>query len=179
MKNTTQQGFIMENNSIVYKVEIPGEDIRDLPNIISKVKRWKEFNKLDIWSDEYIDAEQIYKVDRFVQRVVEETGLLTQDIVSSHFKSSDTVFPDFMQLIKVKKYNNVHEISHDGKICQSLTMLTGKLVGNVYLYDLEDMQVEDELVGSYAIASYWTYVRNPEYKKWFISKYLRLYHEQS
>jgi len=149
-----------------------------LIGIASKIDAVLPLNRFEDspnWSSDAINAEKVYKIQRFVQRVVEETGVSIHFEIVNFFKPVKKIFPYKMQLIKINKNIFNTDIIVDKQICQTITPLTNECKTYVIGNNQGDIVIEDLNNDDYAIASYWTEFKDPNYKQWFIGKYLKYY----
>lgn len=142
---------------------------------------WEQGRTAPFWSDEYIDADTVYRMSKPVQRAVEETGLMIQAFVSEWFNTDKTLFPDIYQIVKVKNNFTNKANCPENTIYQSITYLNGIEKGKTFILNPEDSHVflQSDEEDIYALCIFWKYEKNPIYPKWFNSKYLRLYYGQN
>jgi hypothetical protein len=153
-------------------------NIEDLVNINEKLDKVLPLNKFEDnphWSDDAISADQIYRIQKFVGRVVEETGVILQGQVIDMFGNTNKVFPYNIQLIKIDKNTFSTDVIVEDQICQTITPLKNECKTYVLMNDSGYVEVEDLVHGDYAIATYWTEYRDMRYKNWFIGKYMVRY----
>lgn len=152
-----------------------GEDLIDIKEKIDKVLPLNKFNDVPNWSTDAISADQIYRIQKFVGRVVEETGVLLQSQVIDRFNNTNKVFPYMIQLIKIDRNTFSTDIIVEDQICQTITPLKNECKTYILINNSGDVVVPDLVDGDYAIASYWTEYRDLRYKNWFIGKYFQRY----
>ena len=157
----------------IYKDHLPG-----LSSKIDAVCPLNKFSDKPHWSSDCIDADKVYRIQKFVQRVVEETGVQIHSQIVNFFQTKDKIFPYNIQLIKIDKKKFNTDICIDGQICQTITPLVEN--SNTYILHNNngDIEIADLVIGDYAIASYWTEFKDPRYKQWIIGKYLKYYANQ-
>lgn len=134
-----------------------------------------KFGHSPIWSSDCINAEEVYRVHRFSQRIVEEAGWEVQKNIAAEFGLNNNIFPYKMQLIKIdtKIFNSGIHVKD--QICQTITPLTESCKTYIIENSDEDVEVSELDLGTYAVASYWTNFMEPSYTKWFINKYQKTF----
>lgn len=158
------------------QTNIPKNDLDIIVDGLSSLDIWSISKNPGYWSNYFIDADYIYRAHRPSTRIVEETGLLVQNIVNIEFATTKTIFPDFFQIVRYDKDFVIKDKLPKNIICQTVTYLNGSLknktviiYNNSDFYKLEDNN-EDTI---YALCTFWTYEKNPMYRGWFINKYFR------
>ena len=136
------------------------------------------FGHIPIWSSDCINAEEVYRIHRLSQRIVEEAGWAVQKNIAAEFSLSDSIFPYKMQLIKIDSKIFNSGIHVKDQICQTITPLTENCKTYIIENSDEDIEISELEMGTYAVASYWTHFMEPSYTKWFINKYLRTFSEE-
>jgi hypothetical protein len=142
---------------------------------------WQQARTEAFWSDEYIDADIVYRMSKPVQRAVEETGLMIQAFVSEWLNIEKTLFPYIYQVVKVKNIFFEKIPAPENKICQSITYLNGAEKGKTFISKPEDNHVflQSDNEDIYALCILWGDEQNSIYPRWFNSKYLRLHYGQN
>lgn len=156
-------------------VAINNEDLIGLDDKINNVLPLNKFDDPPIWSSDLIYADKVYRIQKFVQRVVEETGTNIHESVIKHFGLKDKIYPYRMQLIYVDRDYVDTDIVIEDQICQTITPLKNNSKTFVIFNNNGRVSIPEIEIGSYAIASYWTFYRDPGYKNWFLGKYLKYY----
>jgi hypothetical protein len=151
------------------------QDLVGITERIDSACPLNRFNYEQHWSTDCVRADHVYRIDRFVQRVIEETGPIVQGQIIDLFEVTDKVFPYKIQLIKIDKNTFNTDIVVDGQICQTITQLKEECITYILPNNIGNVSISDLVFGEYAIASYWTNFKDPEYPRWFMSKYLRHY----
>lgn len=158
------------------QTDIPEKDLNDIVNGLNSLNIWNISNNPAYWSNSFIDADYIYRAHRPSMRIIEETGLTIQDIVTAEFEIKDTIFPNFFQVVKSDKIFNRVVSSPSDKICETITYLNGPLKNQtVIVYNNSDMYAIENLNNEivYTLSTFWSYTKNPMYRGWFINKYFR------
>lgn len=158
-------------------IETPA-NLEDLIGITAKIDAvcpLNRFNDTPHWSSDCVSADQVYRIQKFVQRVIEETGVILQGQIIELFNPSDKVFPYNIQLIKIDRNMFNTDIIVEKQLCQTITPLTEECTTYILSNDSGDVTVPDLVMGEYAIATYWAEYRDPRYKNWFIGKYMVRY----
>lgn len=151
------------------------DDLIGIKSKIDAVLPLNKFNDTPHWSTDFINGDKVYRIQKFVQRVFEETGVIIHSQIIDLFKPKNKVYPYNMQLIKIDRNIFNTDIFVEGQICQTITPLNENCKTYVLINRQGEVVVEDLEINDYAIASYWTTFRTPEYKSWFIGKYLKYY----
>jgi hypothetical protein len=151
------------------------EDLFEINEKLDKVLPLNKFNDTPYWSTDAISADQIYRIQKFVGRVVEETGVILQGQVIGMFNNANRVFPYRMQLIKIDRNSFNTETIVQDQICQTITPLKNYCNTYLLMNDSGKVEIPELVVGDYAIATYWTEYRDLKYKNWFIGKYMVRY----
>lgn len=162
--------MIMELNTNINKEHLVGLSTR-----IDNVCPLNRFDDKPHWSLDLINADKVYRIQKFVQRVVEETGVLIHSQVIDLFQPKNKIFPYNMQLIKIDKNIFNTDIVIQEQICQTITPLTEDCKTYVLYNNSGNVEVKNLKNNDYAIATYWTEFKDPYYKPWFIGKYLERY----
>ena len=152
--------------------------ISGLDEKLNLVLPLNRFDHSPIWSSDCINAEEVYRIHRLSQRVVEEAGWEVQKNIAAEFGLSHSIFPYKMQLIKIdsKIFNSGIHIKD--QICQTITPLTEKCKTYIIENSNKDIEIPELELGTYAVASYWTHFMEPSYTKWFINKYLKTFNKE-
>lgn len=156
--------------------DLPNEDLLMMVEGLKSLTQWDISTNPKYWSESFIDADYIYRIHRPSTRVVEETGLVIQDIVSAEFQTQETIFPDFFQINKHGNNFIRTEKKPLNKICETITYLNGPLKNQtVIVYNDSDFYaIENETDQTiYTLSMFWGYDKNPMYRGWFINKYFR------
>lgn len=156
-------------------ININKEHLVGLSEKIDNVCPLNKFNDTPHWSSDLINADKVYRIQKFVQRVVEETGVLIHSQIVDLFKTNNKIFPYNMHLIKIDKNIFNTDIVIEKQICQTITPLTEECKTYVLHNNSGNIEIKDLKIKDYAIASYWTEFKDPYYKGWFIGKYLEYY----
>jgi hypothetical protein len=127
------------------------------------------------WSSDCVSADQVYRIHKLTQRLIEETGVIIQEQVTDLFNAETKVLPYNIQLIKIDRNIFNTDIVTEGQICQTITPITEDCKTYVLRNNSGDVQIGDLALGDYAIATYWTEHRDKRYKNWFIGKYMVRY----
>lgn len=151
------------------------EDLIDISEKLDKVLPLNKFGDVPHWSNDAISADQIYRIQKFVGRVVEETGVILQGQVINMFNNTNKVFPYKIQLIKIDKNTFNTDVIVQDQICQTITPLKNDCKTYFLLNNSGEVEVPELVVGEYAIATYWAEYRDLKYKNWFIGKYMVRY----
>jgi hypothetical protein len=150
-------------------------DLVDINEKLDKVLPLNKFNDEPNWSEDAISADQIYRIQKFVGRVVEETGVILQGQIIDMFHNTNKVFPYKIQLIKIDRNLFNTDIIVEDQICQTITPLKNECRTYVLTNNSGDQEISELVIGNYAIATYWTEYRDMKYKNWFIGKYMVRY----
>lgn len=159
----------------VVKTKLDLSLISGLSKTLDSILPLNRFEHDNIWSSDCINAEQVYRIHRLSQRIVEEAGWAVQKNIANEFGLEENIFPYKMQLIKIdtKTFNaNVHV---EDQICQTITPLTEDSITYIIENSNEDIEIPELQIGDYAVASYWTHFKEPSYTKWFINKYMKTF----
>lgn len=162
---------------MIKKIFTPA-NVEDLVSINEKLDKVLPLNKFEDkpnWSEDAISADQIYRIQKFVGRVVEETGVILQGQVIEMFHNTNKVFPYMIQLIRIDRTSFNTDIVVQDQICQTITPLKNECNTYVLFNNSGNVEVPDLVPGDYAIATYWTEYRDMKYKNWFIGKYMVRY----
>ena len=151
------------------------EDMVGINKKIDAVCPLNRFNDKPHWSSDCISADQVYRIQKFVQRVIEETGVIIQGQVVELFDLKDKVFPYMIQLIKIDRNIFSTDIVVEKQVCQTITPLNEECDTYVLENNIGEVEISDITIGDYAIATYWAEYRDPRYKNWFIGKYMVRY----
>lgn len=151
------------------------EDLVGIKEKIDSVCPLNRFQDKPYWSSDCVSADQVYRIHKFVQRVIEETGVLIQDQVVNLFKLNTRAFPYNIQLIKIDRKTFNSDAVVEDQICQTITPLTEDCKTYIITNDIGKITIDELTIGDYAIATYWTEHRDPRYKNWFIGKYMVRY----
>lgn len=127
------------------------------------------------WSSDCVSADQVYRIHKLAQRLIEETGVIIQEQVTELFSVETKVLPYKIQLIKIDRINFNTDVIVDGQICQTITPITEDCKTYILENNSGDVTIDELVLGDYAIATYWTDYRDKRYKNWFIGKYLSRY----
>lgn len=165
---------------MIKKIKTPANhaDLLEINDRLDKVCPLNRFDDSPNWSLDAISADQIYRIQKFIGRVVEETGVILQGQVIEMFKNTEKVFPYKMQLIKIDKNIFNTNIVVQDQVCQTITPLKNECYTYVLVNNSNDVEVTELIHGDYAIATYWTEYRDLKYKNWFIGKYMERYFEK-
>lgn len=150
-------------------------DLIDINEKLDKVLPLNKFGDEPNWSKDAISADQIYRIQKFVGRVVEETGVILQGQVIEMFNNTNKVFPYKIQLIKIDKNIFNTDIIIEDQICQTITPLKNDCITYFLINESGEVNIPELVPGDYAIAAYWTEYRDMKYKNWFIGKYMVRY----
>jgi len=151
----------------------------DVNENLLKIDNWQIGRNTNYWSTFYIDVDFVYKVSRILQRFLEEFGLSLQLSVSNLFDISDTIFPDYSQLVKINKDSVLETKNTKSFICKTVTFLSGDNEGKTFIFD-NNKDLLSSIYNNkdvYAICMFWSKERNKMYPNWFMSKFLRKYYE--
>lgn len=153
-------------------------DINLISGLDKKLDSILPLNRFDngsIWASDCINAEQVYRIHRLSQRIVEEAGWAVQKNIANEFGLEEKIFPYKMQLIKIdtKIFNT--DLYVKDQICQTITPLTANCKTYILENSSKSVEIPELEIGEYALASYWTNFKDPEYPRWFIGKYLARY----
>jgi hypothetical protein len=151
------------------------QDLIDINEKLDKVLPLNKFNDIPHWSNDAISADQIYRIQKFVGRVVEETGVILQGQVIDMFNNTNKVFPYKIQLIKIDKNIFNTDIIVENQICQTITPLKNECYTYFLINNSGNVEASELVLGDYAIATYWAEYRDMKYKNWFIGKYMVRY----
>ena len=151
------------------------EHIDGIKEKIDAVCPLNRFDDIPHWSSDCVSADQVYRIHKLTQRLIEETGVIIQGQMITLFEPDAKIFPYKMQLIKIDRNTFNTDIIVDDQICQTITPLTIPCNTYVLPNDHGDVTVDNLGLGEYAIATYWTKHRDPKYKNWFIGKYMERY----
>jgi len=151
------------------------QDLVDINEKLDKVLPLNKFNDIPHWSNDAISADQIYRIQKFIGRVVEETGVILQGQVIDIFNNTNKVFTYKIQIIKIDRKVFSTNVIIEDQICQTITPLKNECKTYVLENNSGDQEVADLVIGDYAIATYWTEYRDMKYKNWFIGKYMVRY----
>jgi hypothetical protein len=150
----------------------------DLVGITSKIDAVCPLNRFGDkphWSSDCVSADQVYRIQKFVQRVIEETGVILQGQIVELFSPIEKVFPYNIQLIKIDRNIFNTDIIVEKQLCQTITPLKEECKTYVLNNNSGDVVIDELVMGEYAIATYWAEYRDPRYKNWFIGKYMVRY----
>lgn len=142
---------------------------------IDSVLPLNKFGDVPHWSSDCISGDQVYRIQKLTQRVIEETGVIIQGQIIETFNVQDKLFPYRIQLIKIDRKTFNTNIVVEKQICQTITPLRSNCKTYILNNNVGDVIVEDLVLGEYAIATYWTEYRDMRYKNWFIGKYMERY----
>ena len=169
----------------LYNTEYANENNRFLANLyndlieihkkIETVSPLNKFNDTEIWSSNFIDADKVYRIHKFVQKVVEESGVLVHKLLIEKLLLSNKIYPYNIQLIQIDKSTINTDIVVDNQICQTITPLNKYLKTYIIYNDNGVIDIPDIEIGEYALASYWTETKDPKYKNWFLGKHMEIY----
>jgi hypothetical protein len=159
----------------VLDTNINKEDLVGIKDKLDKVLPLNKFEDSPHWSKDGISADQIYRIHKFVGRVVEETGVIIHGQIIDLFNKTNKIFPYRMQLIKIDKNTFGTELIVEDQICQTITPLNINRKTYVLLNESGQVEIPELVYGDYAIATYWTEYRDLKYKNWFIGKYMARY----
>ncbi len=151
------------------------EHLINIKEKIDAVLPLNKFKDTPHWSFDCVSADQVYRIQKLVQRVIEETGVIIQGQIIDMFDLKEKVFPYNIQLIKIDSNVFSTDIIVDGQICQTITPLKNNCKTYVLINESGNVEVPDLVMGEYAIATYWSEYRDPRYKNWFIGKYMVRY----
>ncbi len=127
------------------------------------------------WSSDCVSADQVYRIHKLAQRLIEETGVIIQGQITELFKLETKVLPYNIQLIKIDRNTFDTNVIVEGQICQTITPIVEDCKTYILENNSGDATIEELVLGDYAIATYWTDYRDKRYKNWFIGKYMVRY----
>lgn len=151
------------------------EHLDGIKEKIDAVCPLNKFNDIPHWSSDCVSADQVYRIHKLTQRLIEETGVIIQGQIIVLFEPDDKIFPYKMQLIKIDRNTFNTDIIVEDQICQTITPLTKPCNTYILPNDQGNISIDDLNLGEYAIATYWTKHRDLKYKNWFIGKYMERY----
>lgn len=152
------------------------EDDLDIVNEkIESVCPLNRFNDVKVWSNNFINAENVYRIQKFAQKVVEETGVLVHKMLIENLSLNKKIYPYNIQLIQIDNYIFNTDIIIENQICQTITPLTKYLKTYIIGNNNGDIEIPEIEIGMYAVASYWTEYKDPKYKNWFLGKHMEIY----
>lgn len=151
------------------------EHLFNITTKLDNISPLNRFGSLPHWSSDCIDADQVYRIQKLTQRLIEETGVILQDQITDMFEVSGKLFPYNMQLIKIDRNTFNTDIIVQDQVCQTITQLVEDCKTYVLENKAGDVTIDKLVMGDYALATYWTNYRDPKYKNWFIGKYMERY----
>jgi hypothetical protein len=151
------------------------EHLLGMKEKLDTVSPLNRFNDQPHWSSDCVSADQVYRIQKLAQRLIEETGVIIQGQIVEMFDVKNKLFPYNIQLIKIDRNTFSTDIIVESQICQTITPLVNNCRTYVLLNNEGIVELPDLTIGDYAIATYWTEYRDLRYKNWFIGKYMERY----
>lgn len=151
------------------------DHILDIKGKLDALCPLNRFGDTPHWSSDCVSADQVYRIHKLTQRLIEETGVIIQGQITDLFNTEKKVLPYNIQLIKIDRDIFNTDIITDGQICQTITPITEDCKTYVLGNNSGNVQIGDLVLGDYAIATYWAEHRDKRYKNWFIGKYMVRY----
>lgn len=151
------------------------EHLDGIKEKIDDVLPLNKFNDAPHWSSDCVSADQVYRIHKLAQRLIEETGVIIQGQITDLFDFKEKLFPYKIQLIKIDRNTFNTDIIVDEQVCQTITPLKINCKTYVLYNNSGDVSIDNLALGEYAIATYWTGYRDMKYKNWFIGKYMERY----
>ena len=168
-----------------YKIDFANDNDRFLANLnndlieihkkIETVSPLNKFSDTEIWSNNFIDADKVYRIHKFAQKVVEESGVLIHKLLIKKLLLENKIYPYNIQLIQIDKSIINTDIVVENQICQTITPLNRYLKTYIIDNNNGDIEIPEIEIGEYAVAAYWTEYRDPKYKNWFLGKHMEIY----
>jgi hypothetical protein len=152
---------------------IPDKDLSDYMEVLFNVDKWNISMQPDLWSSNRIDGNIMYKIHRHSSRIIDETGLLIQQILYDNLQNKDKLFPYYYQIIKFD--NSIKNVKNIENICQTFTFLNGKDVNKTVIVKPDESFTYEVDKETYALAIIWSNEINEKIPKWFIRPYYRLF----
>lgn len=150
------------------------EDFINYQKLLPEIKEWNNSVQPELWSKQRIDGSNMHRVHRKSSKIIDETGLLIQQIVYDNYYNEKTIFPFYYQIIKFNnKIKNNKNI--ENSICQTFTFLNGPDVKNTIIVKPEEEFEYNVKEDTYALAISWSETYNTQDPKWFRKPYYRLF----
>ena len=151
------------------------EHLTGIKDKIDAIAPLNKFNDTPHWSSDCVSADQVYRIQKLAQSLIEETGVIIQGQIIELFDVKNKLFPYNIQLIKIDRNVFSTDVIVEDQVCQTITPLTVDCQTYVLHNNSGDVTLPDLVDGDYAIATYWTEYRDLRYKNWFIGKYMERY----
>lgn len=153
---------------------IPSSLLDQYKEVLKSLTQWDMSKQPELWSNQRIDGEMMYKIHRHSARIVEETGLSVQQIIYDNHNPPGKVFPFFYQVLKVN--GDLSSIKFDDDtFCQTFTFLNGEFENSTFVVKNKEQYSNFFADDTYAFAVIWKTYENPITPKWFVRPYHRLF----
>jgi len=153
---------------------IPSSLLEPYKEVLKSLTEWDLSKQPELWSEQRIDGEMMYKIHRHSARIVEETGLSVQQILYDNHNVPDKIFPFYYQIIKIN--NSLKSIELDeNTFCQTFTFLNGEFENSTFVIKDKEEYYKLFTEDTYAFAIIWKTYENSLTPKWFIRPYYRLF----